>query len=110
MKQGRKLVQYWRNSLADRQFMQAQYQSSGFRKAFSLNETTIEFRVDDMNLLQSLPFEGKTYAKVAYLPFVWKRAMRHNQYQTSFKPEILALIQLKVEVSEHGFIYPIDNP
>jgi hypothetical protein len=66
--------------------------------------------VNSKNLLQSLSsFEDNT-VDISYIPFSYKKITSHNKHEQDYRPEILFPIVLKVQVSENGFIYPVEKP
>lgn len=110
MEHYKRVAKYWRDSLVDKQFSQGKYKSSDLTKFFLLNDRNEFFRVNNKNLLRSFFPAGDNIVETSYIPFSFKKITNHNKYEKDFRPEILFPIIFKVQVSENGFIYPIEKP
>lgn len=110
MEHYKRVAKYWRDSLIDKLFSRGKYKSSDLTKTFVLNRKNVFFKVNEKNILKSLPsFEDNT-VETFYIPFTYKKIADHNRYEKDYRPEILFPIIFKVQVSENGFIYPIEKP
>lgn len=110
MEHYKKVTKYWRDSLVDKQFSQGKYKSSDLTKSFLMNTKNVYFRVNNKNVLQSLFTSEQSIIETLYIPFSFKKITNHNKYEKDYRPEIIFPIIFKVQVSENGFIYPIEKP
>lgn len=110
MKHYKRVTKYWRDSLVDKQFSQGKYKSSDLTKTFLLNDENLFFRVNNKNILRNLSSFENNVVETSYIPFLFKKLTSHNKHEKDYRPEILFPIIFKVQVSENGFIYPIENP
>ena len=110
MEHYKRVTKYWRNSLIDKQFSKGKYKLSDLVKTFLLNDRSMSFRVNSKNVLQSLSSFEDDIVEISYVPFSLKKVTNHNKYEKDYRPEILIPIIFKVQVSENGFIYPIEGP
>lgn len=110
MEHYKRVTKYWRDSLVDKQFSQGKYNSSDLAKNFLQNNRNIFLRVNSKNVFQCLfSFKNNTVNTI-YIPFLYKKTPSHNKNEKDYRPEILLPIMFKVQVSENGFIYPVDKP
>lgn len=110
MEHYKRVTKYWRDSLVDKQFSQGKYKFSNLAKSFLLNDKNNFFRVNNKNVLCNL-FSGEdSTVETFYIPFSHKKITSHNKHEKDYRPEILFPIIFKVQVSENGFIYPIEKP
>jgi hypothetical protein len=110
MEHYKRVTKYWRDSLVDKQFSQGKYKSSDLAKSFLLNNKNRFFRVNSKNVLQTLSSFEDSIVEISYIPFSFKKITSHNKHEKDYRPEILFPIIFKVQVSENGFIYPIEKP
>ncbi len=110
MEHHKRVTKYWRDSLVDKQFSQGKYKSSDLAKIFLLNDKNAFFRVNSKNIIQSLFSLEDSHIETSYIPFSYKKITNHNKHEKDYRPEILFPIIFKVQVSENGFIYPIEKP
>lgn len=110
MEHYKRVTRYWRDSLVDKQFSKGKYMSPDLVKTFLLNDKKRYLRVNNRNVLHSLSSFEDNIIEVSYIPFSFRKISSHNKHEKDYRPEILLPIIFKVQVSENGYIYPIENP
>lgn len=110
MEHYKRVAKYWRDSLVDKQFSQGKYKLQDLDKSFLLNKKNALFRVNSKKVLQELSWFEDGTIEISYTPFLFKKITRHNEHERDYRPEALFPVIFKVQVSEHGFIYPSGNP